>query len=259
MRRFGRQNQLMKAVFIHNQLEYRLETRSDELHQGDSLPCTLNLKNHGSDVQTVTGLSLGLASADLKKAKDKNPEAYSRHATSTWPAELQVPAGAQLSQSWTFEQDRNCLVSDKAHSLCLLFGSQESGPQGQGQLSVSPHPHIQQILAILDSSCQFGLKGLKSSDDWVQAKLKAPAERRFSFVEELWLHCRFEGDALQLKYVFKVKKLDASAGNVSVRKGKTEVLQSLETARYLLTPEHINHDVVEAAIEEAISVVASGI
>jgi len=247
----------MKGVFIHNQLEYRVEVRADDFCQGDSLPCVVSVKNHGSSSQTLSKLRLDLALGDIIKVRDKKEAAFTILCSAECPAPNGIAAGECKSVEWTFKLDENCPISDKSQSLYLLYGSGDAdGALGQLPISVRPQRYIQQILGIFESFFQFVLKGCKSADGWVKAKLKPSNARRLSYVEELVLGFRFEDQTLVLRYVFRVKRLQTSGLAVGVKKVKTTVEQRLEPGTYTLTAQHVDHEVIKTKIEEALSTVA---
>jgi hypothetical protein len=250
----------MKGVFLQQQCEYRLEVAGDGFRQGEAVPCTLSVKNHASAPQPLNALSLRLACGDLKKVRDKSEDAFKIISCADLNPQGEVGAGQQQSFSWTFELDRNCPISEKSQSLYLLYGSTTAAiAAGQLPLTVAAHPHIEAVLRLLESSFQFVLRGQKSSKGWVQAKFKPPTSRRFSLVNELTLSLRFEESLLVLNYSFNVKKFDATTASVGVKKGKSELEQRLDPARYMLTGQHADDQVLGAALEEALSTVATGL
>jgi hypothetical protein len=125
--------------------------------------------------------------------------------------------------------------------------------------AVKPHRYIQKAITIFESPFQFVPKSQKSVNGWVEVKMKPPTARRLVLVDELLMSFRFDKDVLELKYTFKVKSFDTSASTVNVKKEKTVVEQRLEPKQYLLTEEHLNHEVLESKIQEALDVVSTGL
>jgi len=250
----------MRGVFVSNQIEYRVEVTGEEFCQGDILPCSLTARNHAASPQTIAGLRLELACGSMKKIKDKAPDAFKVLAQAPDSGPAEIAPGQQVAVSCEFPLDTNCIISEKTQSLHLLYGSREaSASPGQALLTILSHRHTRQILSILESSLQFIPKGIKSAEDWLQARFKPPTERRLSFLEELTLCFHFEGDVLLLKYLFKVKAFEASALSVGVKKVKSELAQRLERKDYLLTEEAVNHPYIETRIEEALTTVSTGL
>ena len=250
----------MKGVLIQNQFEYRLEVPGEDFCQGDTLNAVLSVKNHAASARQVPALRLDLVLADLKKMKDKKGDAFEMISKGNCESLGELLPQASKSAALTFVLNKNCPISDKGQSLCFLFGDAvDPGGCGQSPVTIQPHRYIQKMLTIFDSPFQFVLKGQKGGKGCVEAKMKPPAARRFVLVDELVLGSRFDGDVLELTYTFKVKGFDASANSMNVKKGKAEVKQRLEPDVYLLTPEHLNHEKIEAKIEEALATVASNI
>ena len=250
----------MKGIFIYGQLEFRLEVAGEDYCQGDSLACILSVKNHGAAPQTPGELRLDLGEADLKKLKEKKDDALKVTALAVLPAVPEIAPQKQHSVSWTFALDKNCAVSGRERSPCFAYGSgRESAATARLPFTVSPHRHIQKIAGLFESPFQFVIKGQKSTDGRVQIKMKPPTARRLSLVDELVVGFCFEGEALVLEYLFKVKAFETTAASVNVKKGKSEVRQRFEPAQYLLSGGHLNHEFVEGRIKEALSAVETGI
>lgn len=247
----------MKGVFVSNQFEFRLEVKGENFSQGDTLPCVLSVKNHAADGRAAPALRLELGTIDLKKMKERKDDAFLPQMKAKLPALGTVKSQEQQSAPWTFTLPKNAIVSDKSQSLCFAYGSEE-GVQFL-PLTVRPHPHVQKIISVFESPFQFAVKGQKSSGEWVEVKMKPPSVKKLAVLDELTMGFKFDGDALDLRYLFKVKAFDPTETGVNVKKKKSSVEQRLETGSYLLTEEHLKHEVVEAKIEEALNTVATGI
>jgi len=250
----------MKGIFIYKQIEFRLEVAGDEFFQGDSLVCTFIVKNHSNQGQDLGKLRLDLAKANLSKLKQKSPDALDILESLDCDFLGTIDAQQQKNFSYKIQLENNCLITDRSHSLCLIYGLSEE-PEATGNVLVllKPHRHIRQILDILQGNYQFVLKSEKFSDSFVQAKLKPPSARKYSFLDELLLNIQFSPDALILKYIFKVKKIQATAASVAIKRGKAELEQHLDPKSYLLTAEHINPDLITAKIDEALATVSTGL
>ena len=115
-------------------------------------------------------------------------------------------------------------------------------------MTVKIHPYIQTVVDLLESSFQFAPKTQKSSKGWVETKFKASTARRFSFVDELLLAAKFEGEVLKLRYVFKGKGFNTEDSSKGVKKAKTEVEQALEPDTYLFAGNSIHHENVSVRL-----------
>jgi hypothetical protein len=250
----------MRGVFFNHPLEYRLETSSEDLYQGDTVRGTVIVKNHGTEPIDIADLCVKLSLGDLKKVKAKASDAFEDILTASIEPALLVNPQESAARDWVIDTDRNCPVVDRAQSPYLQYGdasSQES--LGQLPLSVKPHKYVQAVLDTMETVFNFTSKGLSSKDGRVVAKLKAPDARRLSLVEELNLAFRFEGDDLQVGYLFKVKRFDTSAvTKVDVKKGKVEVDQSWRLDDYTFGGGFIQQEFVERSISEALEAVATG-
>lgn len=248
----------MRGVFFNQGLEYKLEVSGSDFRQGDSVQCTLSLKNHTSSPVPLDHLRLTLAVGTLKKVKSKAADAFEVVSEGDVTSVKEIGPNDERSVTHTFQLDRNYPVTDKNQSLYLLYGnSTDTAIVGQLLLTVALHPHIESIFSTMDTVFQFVPKGVTSKGAWSTAKLKPPTARRYSLIDELNLSCHFDGDALELKYNFTVKKFEGASTTISVKKAKTEVEQRLEPDKYLYGSNFVHQEFVEESIKAAISVVAT--
>ena len=242
----------MRGTFFKQPLEFKLDVKGDEWRQGDSISCALSVKNRGTSTESLAGLFMNLACGDIKGVREKSAEAFSVISAAEMAAPAALEAGQDYAAPWQFDLDRNCTITDKGQSLYLLCGK-GSPAEIAGQLAVNvlPHPHLEAVTSLLESSFSFVLKSQKSKKDWVETKLKAPGGKDFPTLEHLLLSMRFEGEVLQLKYCFQVKALQASATTLEVKKAKRELLQELPMNSYLLGG-HVDNDKIEEKLSEAL-------
>jgi hypothetical protein len=201
---------------------------------------------------------LELATANLKRLKQRDPEALSEIIQAP-VREMQVAPGTYQEFDWSFILADNCPISDKAQSLVLLYGLGEGTLAGQLILPVKPSLHLQRIIESMESSFQFVLRDITSKDGWLVARFKASSAKEFSLVEELALKLQQQGGNISLQYDFKVKRFDSESGTLGVKRGKSVVHQVWSPAEYLLTGEHLNYDGIESKLREGLSSVATGL
>jgi hypothetical protein len=250
----------MRGVFLQTGLEVKLEVTGDDFFQGDRVPCTLSAKNHGDVPRSLADLRLELAVGTLTKVKAKDSDAFEIVSTAELTPGGDLEPGEQRKYEWEFLLGENASVTDKAQSLYFLYGnSPDVSAVGQLPLTVVPHRYLQEVFRTMEMVFQFVAKGITYKDGWVVAKLKPPTSRRFSLVEELNLGCKRDNGALQLRFLFTVKKFDSIGSKVDVKKAKTEVVQRLEQTQYLFGGEFINQEALEASIDTALSEVSSGL
>ncbi len=250
----------MRGVLFNHPLEYRLETPSDDLYQGDSIRGVVSVKNHSAEPIDISDLCVKLSLGDSKKVKAKASDAFADLLVAKIEGGLHLNPQESAVRDWAIETDRNCPIADRAQSPYLLYGD-ASCPQALGQLplSVKPHKYVQAVIDTMETVFNFTSKGISSKAGQVVAKLKAPDARRLSLVEELNLGFRFHGDNLEVSYVFKVKRFDTTAATkVDIKKGKIDVVQSWNSADYLFGGGFIQQEFVERSINEALEVVTTG-
>jgi hypothetical protein len=249
----------MRSVFIQKPLEFRLEVPLDAAIQGEPVPCTLTVKNHGAEPAPLPQLSLVLGLGVLKKVKAKAEDAFDTLDRAQLDVAQVVLPGAQIVSSWEFTLDRNAPISDKNQTPFLLYGNGESPADlGQIPLTVTMHPHARAIFDTCETVFSLINKGETWKDGYTVVKYKAPDLRKFSLVDEILIAVRCVDHSLELAYTFKVKKIDATATTLNFKKGKAEVTQTWTPQDYLFGGEFIRQEFVEKMLDEAFSVVATG-
>jgi len=250
----------MRGVFIQKPLEFRLEVPLDKAVQGEKVPCTVTVKNHGAEGVHLAQISLELTLGDLKKVKAKSDGAFQTIASANLDRATSVAPGAEVTFSHEFTLDRNAPISHKSHSPYLLYGNAEQPALlGQQPLTVTMHPYYRSIFDTFETVFSFINKGESWKDGYTSVKYKAPDLRKLSLVEEMNVAARFVDDSLEVVYTFKIKKFEAGAQSLNVRKGKAEVVQTWAPSDYLFGGNFIRQEYVEKMIEEALSVVSTGL
>ena len=250
----------MKGVFFKNQLEFRLEVKGDEWHQGVTLACVLSIKNRGASSQELSDLYLHLACGKTKSIREKEADAFEIISSADISSRSVLEADQETGFSWSFALDKNCIISEKSQSLYLVCGKGALADYaGQLAVTVLPHPHIDAVTSLLENTFCFVLKGEKSKKGWVEAKLKPPSGKDFPTLEQLVLSMRFQGDAMRLDYCFHLKTIQADALALSVGKARKEVVQELALTSYLFPGGQVNHEPLEKALADALATVKSRI
>ena len=249
----------MRSVFIQKPLEFRLDVPLEAAVQGEPVPCTLTVRNHGAEPAPLPQLSLVLGLGVLKKVKAKAEDAFDILDRARLDVAQVVLPGAQIVSSWEFTLDRNAPISDKNQTPFLLYGNGESPADlGQTPLAVTMHPHARAVFDTCETVFSLINKGETWKDGYTVVKYKAPDLRKFSLVDEILIAVRCVDDSLELVYTFKVKKIDATATTLNFKKGKAEVSQTWAPQDYLFGGGFIRQEFVEKMLDEAFSVVATG-
>jgi hypothetical protein len=234
----------MKGIFFQKPLEYSLNITGETWKQGDEIAGSLHVKAHaGGDIPAA---KVHLAYGNLKKAHAKDPKAFT------------VLQTAEARPEWRFQTDRNAPITDSTHSLFILYGSGDDlGKYGHIQLIVKAYWIIEEFIKELEVGFRFVLKTMKSNKGILEAKIAPPTSRSFAAVEQAILSFHFEGDALNVAARFDVKKLEATAASVDMKKEKRESQKSYLPTDYLTSSGRFNHDKMEPAIREILSVAES--
>ncbi len=248
----------MKGTVFQRPLEFNLRVDGESWAQGDLIAGVLAVKNHGKEPVALNGIQVQLALGKLSKVRQKAADAFKIQEAAAMDPTGSLAAGGEASFEWKFQTDRNCPITDNLSSLFLLYGQGEATPQlGQLELPVQAYGLIQDYLKTLNIQFRFVLKGQKASHGRVEAKFTPPASQAFALLDHVLVYFRFEGEALEVSYVFQVKKLEATVSSFEVQKKKKEFTQSLAPSQYRLSSGRVNHEGLELSIKEALGHVES--
>jgi hypothetical protein len=235
----------MKGVFFQKPLEFSLNINGESWKQGDEISGSLTVKSHSAEAAPPSA-QVHLAYGHLKKAHAKDPRAF------------EILASSTASPDWTFKTDRNAPITDSVHSLFILYGTGEDLSKfGHLQLVVHPYWVIQEFLKELEVGFRFVLKNMKSNKGLLEAKIAPPTSRSFAAVEQAVLSFRFKDEWLEVEATFDVKKIEASAASVDMKKEKKAFQKSYSSADYLTPSGRFNHERMEVAIREILGVAES--
>lgn len=233
----------MKGTFFQKPLEYGLEIQGESWKQGDKVSGTLSVKDHGGGDLSKVGVSLAMV--DMKKFKAKDPKGVQ--------ILTHIPNNGTESLDWEFQLAADSPITEKANSLYILCGDQEKPFEGGHlQLQVDPVATLSNFLEIFENFFRFKVKGLKNKKGWVEAKMASPGSRELGAVEQLLLHMKMNGEDLELKYQFKVKKLAYAETGVEAKSVKMDFEQVLGPKQYKMFGDAPNQDGMMKAISEII-------
>lgn len=218
--------------------------------QGDTLKGLLRLKNHGTDKVDLTDCGVGLAYADIKKVHTRTDGALKPEDKISFK-ESEIQGGEEAVIEFSFNIGPNAAVTDKKGSLYLTFG--KSFIEGQLQVKVEPKSLYSKVVGLLDTFHRFKLKEYKATKKGVEYKLLPPTSRDMANIESLLLTFSMEGENLNLRFDFQVKKLDTSSVTTKVNKESVSLEKTLTPKEYSLGRDMINQDQLLKNVEAVLS------
>jgi len=244
----------MKGTIFQKPFEFNLRVEGETWAQGDPISGSLIIRNHSGEPVSLSDTRVLLGYADLRHVRAKSPDAFEILQTFAVPAG-DLAGGAEVTIPWVFQTDRNSPITDTVSSLFLLYGAGSSYEKvGQLQLAITPFPVILDFIKILQISFRFVVKTQKFTRGAVEIKMAPPeGGKAFSHVEQLVLRFAMKEDHLEVEYGFKVKKIEATAANVTIG---NQVISSSHTYRpdQLRTSSgRFNHDEMEVCVREVVA------
>jgi hypothetical protein len=240
----------MKGTSFTKSLEWNIETVRESWQQGDTIEGSLSVKNHGTETVTLTTCGVGLAFADIKKVQTRAEGALKPEVTQGF-SDTELSPGATSSTQFSFSLSPNGNVTDKKGSYYLTFGREFI--ESQLQLKVEPKLLFSKIIGLLDTFHRFKLKEYKSSKKGVEFKLIPPTAREMANVESLLLTFSMDGENLNLRFEFQVKKLDTSSVTTKINKQTVTIEKVVTPKEYSLGRDMINQDKLLQVTESVLS------
>lgn len=251
----------MKGIFFQKPVEFQLHVEGESWSQGDVIRGKLEIRNRGSQEVAIDQTQITLARGDFKKLRAKAPDSFEvLHAApiNSTSTVCLLPAQGTASLEWSFQSDRNCPVTDSGSSLFLIYGmGKEYEKIGQLQLLFRAAPIVEEFIKTLETEFRFVRKLQKTAKAGIDTRLSPPDSKEFSALDELTLNSRFEGDELELRYHFKVKKVEATAASFGIKKEKLEKLQRFKLSELRLPSGRVNYERIENSLRESIRTVES--
>lgn len=228
----------MKGTLFQKPVEYRIEVDGESWRQGDAIAGTLTVVNRGTDVLSNEGIHVSLAYGKFKEVHAKAEDAFEV---------LETKPFTGNEMSWVFQTERNCPITDKSASLFLLYGRGKSTPiLGHLQLNIQPFQVIEDFLYRFKTDFRFVEKSKKAGRKGVDVKLVPPSGQSFASLDHVMMCFHFDKETMHVRYVFAVKKIEATASSFDMKKTKREVEQSFAPAQF-------RHDDFEAAQKQALA------
>ena len=248
----------MKGTYFQRPLELSLKVNGESWKQGDAIEGTLVVRNHDSAAISVTNAQVYLAHADLKKVRQKNPGSFKIFSNVSLQFPNQVEAQHEIACDWRLATEQNSPITDKTSSLFLLYGLGDDVEKlGQLQVLMNPHALIQEFIKTITIQFRFVLKSQKFGKGYTEVKLTPPTAQGFASLDHVTLYFRFEGESLQVRSIFDVKKIEATAASFDMKKLKKEFSQTLAQNQLYLPSGRVNHESLETAIKAALELVES--
>lgn len=248
----------MKGTFFQKPIEYNIEVLGESWNQGGKVSGTLIVRNHGTDPVELKGKGVSLCLTDAKKFKAKDPAGITPIETKEYSTDLTVSPGSEESLEFEFQLEKDCAVTEKASSLYVNCGELEDPfTGGHLQLDVKPIGVINNYLEILENFFKFKVKAIKNKKGFIDVKLVAPDSKELGAVEQLNLNLAVSGDDLNIKYIFKLKKLAYDEGSVSAKSEKKQFEQTLGKRQHTAFGDSPNQDGIMKAINEILNQIKS--
>ncbi|MCF8058426.1 MAG: hypothetical protein K9K67_03965 [Bacteriovoracaceae bacterium] len=239
----------MRGTFFVSGVEIVLDVLGETWQQGQDISVTGELKPHGENID-LTGWSLKLVLADLRKVKKRDPKAFKLLQELSW-SDLKLDSAKEFEHQ--FIQSIDTSISDGTYTLALLAGPDtDLYSNGLLNLTITPWKPIELILELFENFQRFKVKSLKNKATKLEAKLTPPATRELGAVEGLDLLIEPIENGLGLNFTFNIKKLSYGTAGVEAKKHKIVLKKEFIGKDLFSFGDALNQDTILKAFEEII-------
>lgn len=198
----------MKGFFFAKPLEFRLETPSESLVQGEKLEGTLKVSNRGAD-EVIPALEVGLSYGIFKKIKANEDDAFQPIERLTLAQDVKLPTGGEHDETWSIPLASDCPITSIDGALFLLYGRSldQPGDWSKLDLRVEPLAALKTFVTTLENHFAFTATSSRYSKGFTEVKFKAPSS--YPTVEELVVKLRVrEAEGLEVQFNCKTRKFE---------------------------------------------------
>lgn len=232
----------MKGTFIQSGIQYTLDVKGESWKQGERIMGSLNIESQESLDLSNTGVFL--AYVNSKKFKAKDDKAFKI---------LDEVLCEENSTRFQFQLSKNCPITESLGSLYVLCGPKDQFYEGGHlELQVTPHKIITEFMQILEFQYRFKFKPLKNKKDYIEGTIVVPDSKKYTSVQQFKLHMKMTNEILQLKFQFKLKKVDFSSRAMGTTNENLEVTREISPDDYLIYGDSINQDGICKHMDEVL-------
>lgn len=242
----------MRGTFFQKPFEYSFDIQGEKWKQGESVQGICTLKNHGAEDVSLDNYVLGIAFADHKKVKAKDPKAFQFISQQSIEGQTVKQAGEETID-FTLTLKDSDPISENTKGMYFVCGPSENiFDGGLLEIPVEPVQIVSEFLELFKRFYRFELKALKNKKGFIEAKMLPPGSKDLGAVEQLMLLIKLEDEVLKLKYQFKVKKLTYDTGDVKAASQKIDIESTLDKKQYSAFGGSLNQEGIQAAISEVL-------
>lgn len=247
----------MKGTYFQKPLEFNLFIEGESWGQGDLIKGQLKVKNHSPEDIDLSSFGVQLAWGEDKKLKDKSKDSFSILSEKSFDKEV-LKKEAEESLEWEFKLGEDSPITEKKASLYLLYGNEEGVWQGgQLHLKIVPHKMITDFFNVFETFFRFKVKDFKNKKGFIDAKMIPPNNKDFISVKSLNCQIKTVDKNLDLKFIFKLKKLNYAQNEMTLKDETKTIEKSLGPKEYLMYGKDMDQDKIQKLLQSVLDEVKS--
>jgi len=236
----------MRGIIIKEGSQLIIETENEEWFQGSEIKGTFQIIGDYCN----ENLKLALCYGNSSKLKKKDKNAFKIIDTS------ELTPLVNNSMNFSFQLSSNCEISESTGSPYLvLFENEEDLFWGQQlALKINPHSVISSFIQVMENFYRFKIKTFKNKKGWLEGKVIVPESKDLSSVVQLNTLFKMDDSQLNIKYNFKLKKVNYENGLMETQDDQKTIDLSLTEKDYQYGKDAPNQDnickIIETVIDE---------
>jgi len=243
----------MRSSIIESNLDWHLTIQGEQWMQGQAIQGELKIANKSDIVQTVLNPRLLIAYVDIKKFKSLDEKSFKEIHPILFST-VELAAKESKIFPWNYQLDLNSYITDKKHSLYILWGDLSKKIPASLMLSITPHQSIMKVLETWEVFFRFTKKDCISlKDNSLEIKLSPPHSKEFATMECLKLKIKQSDKKLNIFATAELKKIKADTTGMSLVKSEKKHEVTWDEKQYLLMPGHLNQDFLQNEIKSLIA------
>ncbi len=245
----------MKGTTFLRPYELCLEIDGEKWLQGDKIKGEISLKCHSDGSEIITNLNIMLVHGLFKNIKNSKTDSLNIISSQILGENIEVDSKNDFKKDWEFKLEQDAPITDKNGSLYVFYGiGDDLSSYGSLQLEVDLVEELTNYLKVFEDFIRFKVHHKKYKKGLTEVRLLPPKTQELGSLEYLTCFLRLVDRNIEIKYIFKTKKIQATVGmEFEVIKTEKEFNQILTPDDYLRYGNAVNHDGIKKSINEIIA------
>lgn len=225
----------MKSTFFKNDLEFSIDIKGDNWKQGDTISGNVSISGKSNVSSEVEDYGLFLCNGNAKKIKAQDSKGLA--------VIDELLFSSTGTNDFSFKLDLNSSITEKSVGPYIVCAHKENLLEGQHLImQVTVSDKISKVIEVIENYLRFKVKGIKSKKKDLEYTFKIPSTTEYRSISSFKLLTHFDENNLELKYIFKTKKVVFENGNTTTKDELKSFEYSLAPSDYLFHGDSVDQD-----------------